>query len=77
MGVPLIDASFYQATGEARERGLQEMIRGFQDYGFVRLKNHGIPQEQMEKTLAWVSLCLTSLHYLQCGNPCPVCVSQT
>ncbi|KAH8819905.1 2OG-Fe(II) oxygenase-like protein [Xylogone sp. PMI_703] len=49
MGVPLLDASQLNAGPEARKRYLRDMISSFQDYGFTRIKNHGIPATRVKQ----------------------------
>ena len=49
MGVPLLDASQLHAGPEARKSYLRDLIQSFQDYGFTRLKNHGIPANRVKQ----------------------------
>jgi len=62
MGVPLLDASQLQAGGEARKIFLKRLVKSFQDYGFVRLKNHGVPASQVQEMFQWV--CCTSIAHM-------------
>ncbi|MCJ1358494.1 MAG: hypothetical protein MMC33_008494 [Icmadophila ericetorum] len=52
MGVPLLDASQLQAGEEARKNFLKDLVKSFQDYGFVRLTNHGVPADQVQQIFA-------------------------
>ena len=54
MGVPLLDASQLQAGEEARKNFLKDLVKSFQDYGFVRLTNHGVPADQVQQIFAAV-----------------------
>ncbi|KAF2177279.1 Clavaminate synthase-like protein [Zopfia rhizophila CBS 207.26] len=53
MGVPLLDASQLHAGGEARKAYLHDLIKSFQDYGFVRLTNHGVPAKKVKEVFDW------------------------
>ncbi|MCJ1434192.1 hypothetical protein MMC27_003559 [Xylographa pallens] len=53
MGVPLLDASQLQAGDEARQKFLKDLVKSFQDYGFVRLTNHGVPVDQVQQLFTW------------------------
>ncbi|KAK9415785.1 putative Fe2OG dioxygenase domain-containing protein [Seiridium unicorne] len=49
MGVPLLDASRLQGGPDERKAHLQDLIQSFKDYGFARLKNHGIAAKSVNQ----------------------------
>jgi isopenicillin N synthase-like dioxygenase len=54
MGVPLLDASHLHAGDDIRKAYLNDLIKSFQDYGFVRLKNHGVATKTVQDIFEWV-----------------------
>ncbi|KAL2159577.1 hypothetical protein VTH06DRAFT_2146 [Thermothelomyces fergusii] len=49
MPVPLLDVSQAHAGPAARKAFLRDLIQSFQDYGFVRLTNHGVPPARVRQ----------------------------
>lgn len=51
--IPLIDFSAYTAGDEATRRTTaQAIVTGFQQAGFIYLKNHGVPKSDVDTTFA-------------------------
>lgn len=62
MSIPLLDVSLLQAGTTARGTYLRDLVQSFKDFGFVRLKNHGIPAKRIAQMFTLVCQC--TLGYL-------------
>lgn len=56
MDLPTLDFSlYYRGSEEARFSLAVALVKSFVDHGFVKLINHGIPEETVKNYLAGVS----------------------
>lgn len=61
LAIPIIDLEPVRSgtPKEARETG-QKVYEAFRDVGFAYIKNHGLPQELLDRAFEWVTLLLFS-----------------
>lgn len=56
MTVPLLDAyRFTRGTAADRTAFCRELVQSFKRYGFVRLRNHGVPEEMVRDLFHWAA----------------------
>jgi hypothetical protein len=58
-GIPILDfGQFLHGTDTEKREIATQIDEAFQNVGFVYLKNHGVPQQMVDKTFEWVSTML-------------------
>lgn len=56
MKIPTLDASDFLAGSESqRNRFASDLVDSFVRTGFVKIVNHGIPEEMIDDLFKWVS----------------------
>jgi isopenicillin N synthase-like dioxygenase len=55
MAIPIVDFShFLGGTQQQKKDAAKEIDEAFQSVGFVYLKNHSVPKEEVESCFNWV-----------------------
>jgi isopenicillin N synthase-like dioxygenase len=76
MDLPTLDLSlFTKGTGEERVKCAEKIAESFRSHGFVKLTNHGIPEETVKAYMGAVSLTCPSFFFLHLP-PLPLIFSQ-
>lgn len=63
--VPIVDFSAYtrdQHDLDARTQVARQIDEAFRTVGFVYLRNHGVPREQVERCFEWVRSPIAYIH---------------
>ena len=56
-GIPVLDfLSFRHGSTEESQQTAAALFEAFRDVGFVYLRNHGLPQETVDKAFSWASI---------------------
>ena len=56
MGLPTLDSlRFRQGTLSERRSFANELLQSCSQYGFVKIINHGIPDEKVSELFEWVN----------------------
>lgn len=66
--IPIVDFSAYTSDQHsdhdlaARTEVARQIDKAFRTAGFVYLKNHGVPQDQVERCFEWVCVFTDCIH---------------
>ena len=59
-GIPIVDFGAF-IDGSKKQEVADAMLDSFKTYGFVYLKNHGLPQDKIDAMFTWVRDCSSKL----------------
>jgi hypothetical protein len=66
--IPIVDLAKVDGSLEERSQALKLIDRSLQDYGFMYLANHGIPQDVVDQAFDWVRPLLLKLQFYICSQ---------